>query len=137
MIDPARAVLIGIRDVDDLERSNIENLGLRATTMREIDERGAGDVMREALEIVTRGTDGFHVSFDIDCLDPRAAPGVGTPVAGGLTVREAHLIMELIADSGRMVSYELVEVNPVLDQRNSTAELAAGLIASAFGKTIL
>ncbi len=137
MIDVTKAVLLGVRNVDTLERENLRELGVRAFTMREIDERGAYEVMQEALAIVTSGTDGFHLSFDIDCVDPRFAPGVGTPVAGGLTVREAHLIMELVADSGRMVSCEIVEVNPVIDQRNITAELAAGMIHSALGGKIL
>lgn len=137
MIDPSRAVLMAVRDIDGPERRNIRELGLKTFTMREFDERGAYAVIREALDIVTAGTDGFHVSFDIDALDPRLAPGVGTPVAGGLTVREAHLIMETVADSGAMVSCEVVEVNPVIDQRNVTAELAAGLIHSALGAKIL
>lgn len=137
MIDPARAALVGARAVDASERENIRELGLRVYTMREIDERGTHSVMQEALRIVTTGTDGFHVSFDIDCIDPRLAPGVGTPVAGGLTVREAHLIMEMVADTGAMVSCEIVEVNPVIDQGNITAELAAGLVHSALGGNIL
>ncbi len=137
MVDPSHAVLLAVRDLDRGERDNIRDLGLRVITMRDIDERGVYDMMKEALDIVTTGTDGFHLSCDIDCLDPRFAPGVGTPVAGGLTVREAHLVMEMVADTRHMVSMELVEVNPVLDQRNVTAELAAGLIYSAFGGTIL
>ncbi len=137
MIDPSRAVLLAVRDVDKQERDNLRVLGLRVMTMREIDERGVYEAMNEALEIVTAGSDGFHLSFDIDCLDPRLAPGVGTPVAGGLTVREAHLIMELVADSDKMTSCEVVEVNPVIDQRNMTAELAAALIRSALGGKIL
>ncbi len=137
MVDPHNAVLLGVRDVDAQERDNIRKLGLRVYTMRDIDERGIFNVMQEALATVCTGTDGFHVSFDIDSLDPRLAPGVGTPAAGGLTVREAHLIMEHVADSGAMVSCEVVEVNTVLDQRNATAELAAGLIHSALGAKIL
>ncbi len=137
MIDPARAALVGARALDARERTNIRELGLRVYTMREIDERGAHSVIKEALGIVTTGTDGFHVSFDIDCIDPRLAPGVGTPADGGLTVREAHLIMEMVADTGAMVSCEIVEVNPVIDQGNTTAELAAGLVHSALGGSIL
>ncbi len=137
MVDPARAALVGARALDARERSNIRELGLRVYTMREIDERGVHGVMKEALDIVTKDTDGFHVSFDIDCIDPRLAPGVGTPADGGLTVREAHLIMEMVADTGAMVSCEIVEVNPVIDQGNTTAELAAGLVHSALGGRIL
>lgn len=137
MIDPSQAVLLAVRELDRGERKNIRSAGLHVITMREIDERGVYDAVKEALAIVTTGTDGFHLSVDMDCLDPRFAPGVGTPVAGGLTVREAHLIMEMVADTRHMVSAEFVEVNPVLDQRNMTAELAAGLIYSAFGGTIL
>ena len=92
--------------------------------------------MKEALSIVTKDTDGFHLSFDIDSVDPSVAPGVGTPVSGGLTIREAHLVMELVADSKRMTSCELVEVNPTLDQRNATAHLASELLMSAFGASI-
>src|SRR5207302_9379214 len=119
------------------ERANIRRFGLHVLTMREIDERGMRDCMAEALSIVSDGTDGFHLSFDIDALDPSVAPGVGTPVSGGLTIREAHLIMELVADSHAMSSCELVEVNPALDQRNTTACLARDLLSSAFGASIL
>ncbi len=137
MIDASSAVLLAVRDVDLGERDNLRKLGLRVITMREIDERGVFECTTEALDIVDAGTDGFHLSVDMDCLDPRLAPGVGTPVPGGLTVREAHLVMELVADSRQMVSCEFVEVNPVIDQRNMTAELAAGLIRSALGGKIL
>ncbi|MBI3829884.1 MAG: arginase [Planctomycetes bacterium] len=140
MIDPKRTVLFGVRDLDPGERANIRKLGLRAITMREIDEHGVYAMMQEALQTLTGGEgggDGFHLSFDIDSLDPSYAPGVGTPVPGGLTVREAHLIMELVADTGRMVSCELVEVNPVLDRANATAKLAVDLLESAFGASIL
>jgi arginase len=136
MIDPARTVLLGVRKLDREERENMRAIGLRVITMREIDEQGVHASTEEALRVVTSDTDGFHLSFDVDCLDPRFAPGVGTPASGGLTGREAHLIMEMVADSGRMVSCELVEVNPVLDTRNTTAELAAYLLYSAFGGRI-
>lgn len=136
MVDPANAVLLAVRSIDELERENLRTAGLRVMTMREIDERGVSDCMSEAIEIVTDGTDGFHVSFDIDSLDPRWAPGVGTPVAGGITVREAHLVMEMVADSRQLASLEMVEVNPVIDERNTTAELAAWLIRSALGGRI-
>jgi arginase len=106
-------------------------------TMRDIDERGLSRVIQEAIGIVSAGTAGFHLSFDMDAVDPREAPGVGTPVRGGITYREAHLAMELINDSGRMTSMEIVEVNPVLDEANRTALLAVELVMSALGKRIL
>ena len=137
MVDPQKTVLLGARDLDPGERENIKRFGLHVITMRQIDERGVATCMREAIDIVTDGTDGFHLSFDIDSLDPSVAPGVGTPVSGGLTIREAHLIMELVADSHRMSSCELVEVNPALDHRNTTASLARELLLSAFGASIL
>jgi arginase len=137
MIDPQHTVVMGARDLDKGERENIKRFGVRVYTMREIDERGVSVCMREALAIVNENTDGFHLSYDIDSLDPSVAPGVGTPVSGGLTIREAHLIMELVADTGRMISCELVEVNPALDQRNTTAWLASELLLSAFGASIL
>ena len=137
MVNPERTVLLGARDLDPGERENIKRFGIHVFTMRQIDERGMATCMREALAIVTEGTAGFHLSFDIDSLDPSVAPGVGTPVSGGLTTREAHLIMELAADSNRMTSCELVEVNPALDHRNTTACLARDLLLSAFGASIL
>jgi len=137
MIDPTRTVLLGARDLDLGERENIKKFGIHVFTMRQIDERGVSVCMQEALQIVNDGTDGFHLSFDIDSLDPSVAPGVGTPVSGGLTIREAHLIMELVADTGKMISCELVEVNPALDQKNVTAWLASELLCSAFGASIL
>jgi len=137
MIDPSRTVLFGVRDLDSGEKDNLRKLGVRVFTMREIDEHGVYNLMRQALELVTRDNAGFHLSFDMDSIDPTIAPGVGTPVAGGLTVREAHLIMELSADTGRMASMEVVEVNPVLDQANKTARLATDLIETAFGDAIL
>src|SRR5205085_5473767 len=118
MIDPKHAVLVGVRDLDPGEREIIKRLGLRTFTMRDIDEKGLRTVMQEAVAIASHGTAGFHVSLDADWIDPSDAPGVGTPVRGGATYREAHLAMEIIADSGRMVSLEVVEVNPVLDHKN-------------------
>lgn len=129
--------MVGIRDIDAGELENLRRWGVRVFTMREIDERGLRAVMEDALEIVTTGTGGFHVSLDVDWVDPTIAPGVGTPVPGGATYREAHLAMEMIYDSGRMLSLDLVEVNPLLDERNQTAELAVGLVASAFGARTL
>jgi arginase len=136
-VEPARVALVGVRNVDQLERPHIRNSGVRAFTMRDIDERGLRAVMQDAIQIVTDGTAGFHLSFDMDVVDPQFAPGVGTPVRGGITYREAHLAMEIINDSGRMVSMETVEVNPVIDEVNRTAELAVELILSALGKRIL
>ena len=136
-VDAANVALVGIRDVDELERGQLHKAGVRAFTMRDIDERGMRDVMRDALAIVSNGTAGFHLSLDLDFVDPQFAPGVGTPVRGGATYREAHLAMEMACDSGRMLSMEVVEVNPVIDQVNRTAELAVELILSALGKKIL
>ena len=136
-VDPKNVALIGLRDVDLLEKPHVKRSGVRAFTMRDIDERGMRAILAEALEIASAGTDGFHVSLDMDSVDPQEAPGVGTPVRGGLNYREAHLAMEMICDSGRMVSMEVVEVNPVIDEANRTALLAVGLIMSALGKRIL
>ncbi len=136
-VSPENCVLVGVRDIDSIERDNVRRAGIEVFTMRDIDERGMRTVMEEALRIAGRGTAGYHVSLDMDWIDPEDAPGVGTPVPGGATYREAHLAMEIIADHGRMVSFEVVEVNPVLDERNRTAELAVELTASVFGKKIL
>lgn len=136
-VDPRRVALVGIRDVDQLEKPHVKESGVRAFTMRDIDERGMRAVIAEALEIACAGTAGFHVSFDMDAVDPREAPGVGTPVRGGISYREAHLAMETLCDTGRMVSMEVVEVNPVIDEANRTAQLAVELVLSAMGKRIL
>jgi arginase len=135
---PENTVLVGVRDIDPAERANIRRAGIgEVYTMRDIDERGMRAVMEEALRAAGRGTAGYHVSLDMDWIDPEDAPGVGTPVRGGATYREAHLAMEIIADHGRMVSFEIVEVNPVIDEHNRTADLAVELACSAFGKKIL
>jgi arginase len=136
-VDPRNVALVGVREVDALERPHVRHSGVRAFTMRDIDERGMRAVMQDALQIASEGTAGFHVSLDMDYVDPAEAPGVGTPVRGGGTYREAHLAMEMICDSGRMVSMEVVEVNPVIDQFNRTAALAVELVMSALGKRIL
>jgi arginase len=136
-VDPENCVLVGIRDVDNFEKENIRKAGVEVFTMRDIDERGMRVVMEEALAMAGRGTAGYHVSLDMDWIDPEDAPGVGTPVWGGATYREAHLAMEIIADDGRMLSFEMVEVNPVIDEHNQTADLAVELALSAFGKKIL
>ena len=137
-IDPENVVLIGIRDIDAAERENVRRGGVtHVYTMRDIDERGMRAVMEEALSAAASGTAGYHVSLDMDWIDPEDAPGVGTPVRGGATYREAHLAMEILADHGRLLSFELVEVNPVIDEHNRTADLAVELACSAFGKKIL
>jgi arginase len=136
-VRPENCVLVGIRDVDAHEKENIRRAGVEVFTMRDIDERGMRSVMEEALRMAGRGTAGYHVSLDMDWIDPEDAPGVGTPVWGGATYREAHLAMEIISDHGRMLSFEIVEVNPVIDEHNQTADLAVELTLSAFGKKIL
>lgn len=133
----ANVAVVGIRSVDGLERDVVRASGVRVFTMREIDERGMGEVARDVIRIVTRGTAGFHVSFDVDGLDPSVAPGVATPVPGGVDYREAHLLLEHVADSGKMASMEVVELNPISDVSNISAERVKHLVLSAFGKTIL
>jgi arginase len=136
-VDPGNVVLIGLRSVDAEERKIVKQSGVRAYTMREIDERGLRGVMEEAIRAATDGTDGFHLSLDMDSVDPQEAPGVGTPVRGGFSYREAHLAMEMACDSNSLASMEVVEVNPVIDEHNRTAVLAVELIMSALGKRIL
>ncbi len=136
-VEGTNVVLIGIRDVDRREREIIREAGVTTFTMRDIDERGLPNVMERAIAIANSGTSGFHLSLDMDVVDPDEAPGVGTPVRGGMTYREAHLAMETICDCSRMVSMEVVEVNPVLDEANRTALLAVELVMSAMGKKIL
>ena len=136
-VRPDNCVLVGVRDIDVIEKENIRRAGIEVFTMRDIDERGMRTVMEEALRLAGRGTAGYHISLDMDWVDPEDAPGVGTPVRGGATYREAHLAMEIIADHGRMLSFEIVEVNPVIDEHNRTADLAVELALSAFGKKIL
>jgi arginase len=136
-IDPRNIVIVGLRDVDQMERPHVRESGVRAFTMRDIDERGLRSVMDEAIRLATDGTAGFHLSLDMDFVDPQDAPGVGTPVRGGVTYREAHLAMEMICDSRNMVSMEVVEVNPVIDEVNRTADLAVELVMSGLGKRIL
>ncbi len=136
-VQAGNVALVGIRDVDEMERGHLREIGVHAFTMRDIDERGMRDVMRDAIAVVSSATAGFHLSLDLDFVDPDYAPGVGTPVRGGATYREAHLAMEMVCDSGRMLSMEVVEVNPVIDEVNRTAELAVELILSAMGKKIL
>jgi arginase len=134
-IDPENIVIIGIRDVDRLERIRLKKSGITVYTMTDIDEQGMGAIARKALMKLIH-LKRVHLSFDIDAIDPVEAPGVGTPVAGGLTYREAHLFMEIIADSAKLTSMDIVEINPILDQVNKTAKLAVDLIVSALGKRI-
>ena len=136
-IDPRNVAIVGLRDVDRTEVPHVRGAGVTAFTMREIDERGLRAVMTEAIQRASDGTSGFHVSFDMDAVDPAEAPGVGTPVHGGLTYREAHLAMEILCDSGKLAGMEIVEVNPVLDIANQTAKLGVELVISALGKRIL
>ncbi|MBV8730215.1 MAG: arginase [Acidobacteriia bacterium] len=136
-VDPHNAAIVGLRDVDAAEKPQVRDSGVSASTMRDIDERGLRAVMVEAIGRASEGTAGFVLSLDMDFVDPRDAPGVGTPVRGGVTYREAHLAMEMICDSGKMLAMEVVEVNPVIDEVNRTADLAVELVMSALGKRIL
>ena len=136
-VDPARTVLVGLRDVDPGEKETIRGLGVHAFTMSDVDRLGMERVVERALELACAGGGPLHVSFDMDGIDPSEAPGVGTPVKGGLTYREAHLALEEIAASRKLRSLEITEINPILDRENKTAILAVELILSALGKTIL
>jgi arginase len=135
-LESGRVALIGVRSLDDAERGLVRELGIAVYTMSDLDRRGVEPIVREALERVA-GAAFVHVSLDLDVVDPEVAPGVGTPVRGGLSYREAHLAMELVAESGLLGSMDVVEVNPILDRENATAELAVELVASALGETIL
>ena len=135
-VAPRNTAIVGLRDVDQTEKPHVRESGVHAFTMRDIDERGLRAVMEEAIRVASDGTAGFHLSLDMDFVDPQDAPGVGTPVRGGATYREAHLAMEMICDSGQM-SMEVVEVNPVIDEVNRTADLAVELVMSGLGKRIL
>lgn len=137
-VSEENVAIVGLRDVDAAERRLIRDSDVTAYTMSDIDARSVPEVVAEALDIATAGTDGLHVSLDLDWLDPTEAPGVGTPVRGGVSYREAHIAMEYVADCrDQLRSLELVEVNPILDDHNQTAELACELAASAFGKRVL
>lgn len=136
-VEPENVAIIGVRTLDKGERDNLIKYGVKIFTMEEIDKYGMHRVMKSAFQQVGRKVDHLHVSFDLDGVDPIYAPGVGTPVKGGLDYREAHLIMEMVAESKKMSSLELVEVNPILDNRNQSAEFAVELVQSAFGKKIL
>jgi arginase len=134
---PQHTVLVGIRNLDENEKGQIRAAGVHVFTMKDIDRQGIATVAERAIELASAGTGGIHVSFDLDVSDPSIAPGVGTPVRGGLDYRESHMIMELVADSNQLIALDLVEVNPTLDNRNATAEFAAELALSALGKRIL
>jgi arginase len=136
-VDPKRLVFIGLRDIDEGEKRIIHELGVKSFTMSDIDRLGMSRVIDEALAITTDGARSLHVSFDMDGIDPGEAPGVGTPVRGGITYREAHLLMEAVAASRTLGSLEITEINPILDRENQTAILAVELILSALGKTTL
>jgi arginase len=136
-LKPDKCVLVGARDLDSRERRQVKESGIHVFTMRAIDEQGMRTVMEKAIAIATADTAGFLTSFDMDVVDPDEAPGVGTPVRGGITFREAHLAMEMISDSRKMVALDLVEINPIIDMLNKTAILGVGLVSSALGKKIL
>jgi len=136
-VQAAHTVLIGIRNLDDLEKQRIREAKVTVFTMKDIDRHGIAVVMKRALAIATKGTAGIHLSFDVDVCDPAIAPGVGTPVKGGLDYREAHMVMEMVADTGKLLALDLVEVNPILDTANQTAILATELAQSAMGMRII
>jgi arginase len=136
-LQPAQTVLIGIRNLDEREKVAVRDSRVHVFTMKEIDRQGIASVVEQAVSLAGQGTAGIHVSFDMDVCDPDIAPGVGTPVKGGLDYREAHMMMEIVADSGLLTALDLVEINPTLDVRNMTAQLGAELVLSALGKKIL
>jgi arginase len=136
-IKPEHIVIIGARSLDEGEKELIQEKGIKIFTMHEIDRIGMTRVMEEAIEYVKKNTDGVHLSLDLDGLDPNDAPGVGTPVLGGISYRESHLAMEMLAEAGILTSTEFVEVNPILDERNKTAEVAVALMGSLFGEKLL
>ena len=134
---PAHTVLVGIRNLDEREKVAVRDSGVHVFTMKDIDRQGIASIVEQAVNLAGSGTAGIHVSFDMDVCDPLIAPGVGTPVKGGLDYREAHMVMEIVADSGLLTSLDLVEVNPTLDVRNATAQLGTELALSALGMKIL
>lgn len=136
-IRPDKTVLIGIRNLDDAEKTKVRDSGVQVFTMKDIDRMGIATVMERAIAAASDGTAGLHVSFDMDVCDPSIAPGVGTPVKGGLNYREAHMVMEMLADTDRLLALDLVEINPILDAQNQTAQLGVELALSAFGMRIL
>ena len=136
-VKPEKAVLIGVRNLDEREKRLVRTSGINVFTMKDIDRSGIATITERSLAIASAGTSGIHVSFDLDVCDPTIAPGVGTPVRGGIAYREAHMLMEMVADSGRLSSLDLVEVNPILDVQNTTAQLGTEFVLSALGMKIL
>jgi arginase len=136
-VDPAHTVIIGVRNLDEREKVAVRGSGVHVFTMKDIDRQGIASVAEQAVALAGNGTAGVHVSFDMDVCDPLIAPGVGTPVKGGLDYREAHMVMEIVADSGLLTALDLVEVNPTLDMQNTTAVLGTELALSALGMKIL
>ena len=136
-LEPDRCAVVGLRNLDEREKQIVRDSGVHAYTMKDIDRRGIADVLDEVIGIVGRDGAALHVSFDMDGVDPGISPGVGTPVHGGLSYRESHLLMETVADTHRLVALDVVEINPILDTRNSTARLAVEFVLSALGKNIL
>jgi len=136
-VQPAQTVIIGVRNLDEREKAAVRDSRVHVFTMKDIDRQGIASIVEQAISFAGQGTAGIHVSFDMDVCDPLIAPGVGTPVKGGLDYREAHMLMEMVADSGLLTALDVVEVNPTLDVRNTTAQLGAELVLSALGKQIL
>jgi arginase len=136
VVDPKRVAIIGARDLDSGEKANLQEAGVMVQGMEQIDRQGLVHVVEKAIERISQETDGIYLSFDMDSLDPRHAPGVGTPVPAGLTQREAHLICEMVAETGKLLGMDMVEVNPILDIQNQTARLAMDLTLTALGKRI-
>jgi arginase len=136
-VHPEHTVLIGVRNLDEREKELVRNSGVHVFTMKDVDRHGMASIAEQAVTFAAAGTAGIHVSLDMDVCDPSIAPGVGTPVKGGLNYREAHLLMEIVADAALLTSLDVVEVNPTLDVRNATAQLGAELVLSALGKKIL
>ena len=134
---PAHTVIIGVRNLDEREKIAVRDSHVHVFTMKDIDRQGIASIVEQAVNLAGTGTAGIHVSFDMDVCDPAIAPGVGTPVKGGLNYREAHMVMEIVADSGWLTSLDMVEVNPTLDMQNTTAELGTELVLSALGMKIL
>ena len=135
-VDPRRVAVVGARDLDLEEKANLRQAGVMVMGMEQIDRLGMSGAMEKAIQRVSEDTDGIYLSFDMDALDPRHAPGVGTPVAAGLTQREGHVAAELVGETGRLIGMDMVEVNPILDLQNQTASLAVELVLSALGKRI-
>jgi arginase len=136
-VRPDHTVLLGIRNLDEREKAAVRDAGMHVFTMKDIDRHGIASIAERAVSLAGAGTAGIHVSFDLDACDPMIAPGVGTPVRGGLNYREAHMLMEIVADSGLLTSLDMVEVNPILDIQNTTAQLGVELVLSALGMNIL